>query len=214
MKHGPKSDHQSAAEVELGQLETKLRTLQLALEILTGTCATLPDPEPEPHPTANEEEDEDEDGDVDVDDAADTTPVSSDVGATRSFLPALVPSLLALAQPTALSFPPLAAPAAHPPTTSALSAIHISALECLNNIFLGLAASPSAQVSSDVDAGRRVWTGLWSALSAVGTEFGGLGQERRREMWDICAGVLWGAAIVWKGTLVSGLSLFAFVANG
>ncbi|KAI5898062.1 ARM repeat-containing protein [Schizophyllum commune H4-8] len=204
MKHGPKSDHQSAAEVELGQLEAKLRTLQLALEILTGTCATLPDPEPEEHPTGDEEDEEDEDGDVEVDDAADTAPVSSDVGATRSFLPALVPSLLALAQPTALSFPPLAAPAAHPPTTSALSAIHISALECLNNIFLGLAASPSAQVSSDLDAGRRVWTGLWSALGAVGTEFGGLGQERRREMWDICVGVLWGAAIVWKGTLVPG----------
>lgn len=202
MKHGPKSDHQSEPEAELSRLESKLRTLQLSLEILTGTCATLPDPEPDAHPTDNDDDDEDVEGDAGDEDIVDAPALSSDVDATRGVLPALVPPLLALAQPTALSFPPLAAPAAHPPTTSALGAIHVAALECLNNIFLGLATAPSAQVSGDADAGRRVWTGLWSALGAVGAEFGGLGQERRREMWDVSAGVLWGAGIVWKGALV------------
>ena len=31
--------------MELERLEGQLRTVQLALEILTGACATLPDPE-------------------------------------------------------------------------------------------------------------------------------------------------------------------------
>jgi hypothetical protein len=48
-KQDPKSlktDHKSAAEVELERIEGRLRTVQLALEILTGICARLPDPVP------------------------------------------------------------------------------------------------------------------------------------------------------------------------
>jgi hypothetical protein len=40
----PTSDHKTAIEVELERLESKLRMVQLALEILTGVCAALPDP--------------------------------------------------------------------------------------------------------------------------------------------------------------------------
>ncbi|KAF7965179.1 hypothetical protein HWV62_36591 [Athelia sp. TMB] len=47
LKDGPKSDHKSPNEVELERLERKLRSVQLALEIMTGVCATLPDPEPD-----------------------------------------------------------------------------------------------------------------------------------------------------------------------
>ena len=49
-------DHRSSAELGLERLERKLRTVQLALEILTGVCATLPDPEPLPE--GGDEEDE------------------------------------------------------------------------------------------------------------------------------------------------------------
>lgn len=129
-------------------------------------------------------------------------PAKSETASSVTLLPSLVPSLLALIQPTTLSFPPLAAPSPHPPTTSALSAIHISAMECLNNIFLSLATSSSPSVSADVEAGNKVWNGVWGSLGVVGTELG-LGQERRMEMWEIGVGVLWGVAIVWKGTLVS-----------
>lgn len=138
--------------------------------------------------------------DIEMDeDAAANTP-------STSFLPSLVPPLLALLQPTSLSFPPLAAPSPHPPTTSALSAIHVSALECLNNVFLSLATSPNAGVSADKDSGRKVWADIWSALDAVGTETG-LGQERRQELWEIAVGVLWGVGIVWKGALVSHINM-------
>lgn len=58
LKHTPKSDHKSSAVVELEKIETQLRTVQLALEILTGACATLPDPEL--GPTDDGEGDEDE----------------------------------------------------------------------------------------------------------------------------------------------------------
>lgn len=47
LKNGPKTDHRSPAEIELERLERKLRAVQLAVEILTGVSATLPDAEPE-----------------------------------------------------------------------------------------------------------------------------------------------------------------------
>lgn len=119
-----------------------------------------------------------------------------------AFIPALVNPLLALIQPSALSFPPLAAPSPHPPTTSALSAVHISALECLNNVFLSLASSRKPEVAADVASGAKIWNDVWSALAAVGTQTG-LGQERRQEMWEKAMGVLWGIGNVWKGSLVS-----------
>lgn len=136
------------------------------------------------------------DADVSMDDEP-TTPTNS----SPSFLTNLVAPLIALIQPTALSFPPLAAPSMHPPTTSALSSVHISALECLNNIFLSLTTSPNPGVSSDVNSGITVWNGVWAALGLVGTQTG-LGQERRQEMWDIAIGVLWGVGSVWKGAIV------------
>lgn len=43
----PGSDHRSSIELRLDALESRLRTVQLSLEILTGVCATLPDPEPD-----------------------------------------------------------------------------------------------------------------------------------------------------------------------
>lgn len=59
LDHTPKSDHRTTGEVELERLENKLRTVQLALQILTGVCATLPDPVPE---VANGDEDEENEG--------------------------------------------------------------------------------------------------------------------------------------------------------
>ena len=47
LKNAPKNDHKSPAEIELERLERRLRTVQLAIEILTGVSATLPDAEPE-----------------------------------------------------------------------------------------------------------------------------------------------------------------------
>ena len=195
----------------------------------------------------NDDGDDDEDEDVDMDMTVDTTgeidgdtDMSSKPANTNStnpttatsHLPSILTPLLTLIQPTTLSFPPFqntnsAAPLPlnHPPTTSALTSIHITALECLNNIFLALAVSVSseanknenvAEIVRDVEGGRRVWDAVWSALGAVGVVFGPAaggasvdgdgvvaGQERRREVWDVAAGVLWGVGTTWKGALVS-----------
>lgn len=119
-----------------------------------------------------------------------------------SFLQNLLSPLLSLIQPTALSFPPFSGPSPHPPTTSALSAIHVSALECLNNVFLSMTSLGSTRLSLDPEIGKKVWDDLWLALTAVGAEFGGPGQERRKEIWEIGVGVLWGVGNAWKGVLV------------
>ena len=39
-------------------------------------------------------------------------------------------------------------------------------------------------------------------LGVVGLE-GGRGQERRREMWEVAVGVMWGVGSVWRGNIVS-----------
>lgn len=146
-----------------------------------------------------------DDVDVDMSIQMDT---DSPKKSNTTFLTTLVTPLLTLIQPTTLSFPPLAAPSPHPPTTSALSALHISALECLNNIFLSLTISQNLSISSDASSGRAVWDGVWSALSLIGTQTG-LGQERRQEAWNVAVGVLWGVGRIWKGSIVS-LSFFCF----
>ncbi|PPQ64078.1 hypothetical protein CVT24_008891 [Panaeolus cyanescens] len=208
LKHGPQSDHKSDIERDLEGLEAKLRTVQLALEILTGACATLPDVEPG-LPADQEDGDDDEiieDETFDNDDVMDAEmDVEGDSAASpkSAFITSLVEPLLALIQPTSLSFPPLAAPSIHPPTTSALSALHVCAMECLNNIFLSLTDAHSNSLSADLNAGSTVWNGIWSSLSLVGTQTTGLGQEKRQEMWNIAVGVLWGIGRVWRGKIAS-----------
>jgi hypothetical protein len=133
--------------------------------------------------------------------AIDPSTPSTTASAT-ALLPTLVQPLLALIHPTPLSFPPPVGQSPHPPITSVLSSIHVCALECLNNILLSLATTPNRPISADKESGRKVWEDVWAALSVVGTT-GGLGQERRQDMWDIAVGVLWGIGEVWKGTLVS-----------
>ncbi|KAF5352474.1 hypothetical protein D9756_005865 [Leucocoprinus leucothites] len=201
LKHTPKSDHKSSTEIELEKIETRLRTVQLALEILTGACATLPDPDFgfATEDEADEDEDlEDNDDEGDMDMEADG--IEGDRPPVPTFITSLVNPLLALIQPSTLSFPPLAAPSPHPPITSALSAVHVSALECLNNVFLSLASSRKSEIAADVASGTKIWGDIWSALAAVGTQTG-MGQERRQEMWEKAVGVLWGVGNVWKGSL-------------
>ncbi|KII93991.1 hypothetical protein PLICRDRAFT_36208 [Plicaturopsis crispa FD-325 SS-3] len=206
IKNTPPSDYKSPTEVELERIEGTLRTAQLALEILTGVCATLPDPEPDA-PATGGDDDEDivddiiDDDIADVNMATDDAPPVNDASTSTSFLPTLVQPLLNLVQPTSLSFPPPTGPSPHPPTTSALSAIHVCALECLNNVFLSLATAPNPAISADKDSGRKIWNDIWTALGVVGT-VAGLGQERRTDIWEVAVGVLWGVGIVWKGALV------------
>ncbi|EJD54408.1 ARM repeat-containing protein [Auricularia subglabra TFB-10046 SS5] len=214
LKNVPKSDDRSPAEIELDTIEGRLRTVQLSLELLTGICATLPDPEPAPEGEEVVEDDiAEEDGDEwQDDDRAEERVLEMDVetGTTEAQTPSestlrllsLAEPLLALAVPTSLSFPPLPSSteqvAAHPPTTSALGAIHVRALECLSNIFLNTPRLDAAPA-------RALWDGVLRVLAAVGPLSGGPripGQERRPEMWDSGVGVLWGIARAAQGEMI------------
>lgn len=201
----------------------KLRAVQLALEILTGVCATLPDPDLEAG--ADDEELEDEvfenaataDDDSAMDDARDDAMAvdgaalepnnSQHAPNAPSFLPTLLEPLLALIQPTELSFP---APSPHAPTTSALGAIHIAAFECLSNAFFALAAAPGL-AASDVEAGQRVWSAVWAALLAgAGSPPESAPGNTLAAVWDVAVGVLWGVGTVWTGKIVSAICLVSY----
>ncbi|KAH7104899.1 ARM repeat-containing protein [Auriculariales sp. MPI-PUGE-AT-0066] len=219
LKTMPKSDDRNDAQKELDVIEDGLRAVQLALEVLTGVCATLPEPEPAPEAEQEEEEVVDEDGDDSwADDNAkegdktlemdmETRPDSEMDAATgiplsQSPILSLVPTLLTLAQPTPLSFPPqissTAATVVHPPITSVLGAIHVRALECVTNIFLSSSGKLEPAQSG------QLWTGLWTVLGAVGKFESSFppGQERRAEIWDAASGALWGIAKAGLGVIV------------
>lgn len=146
---------------------------------------------------------------------------SLSIGTPLSLLKLLTPPLIALARPTTLSFPPPALPSVHPPTTSVLGAIHLRALECLNNLFVGMgggedvrgggANAGGGEVDEEIVKGAvGVWDQMWSAglLGAAGepqTLIGagtGPGQEKKIEMWNVASGVLWGLARMAKGLVV------------
>lgn len=148
-----------------------------------------------------DEMEEDEDLDIDMT-PNDSSILNGNGNLTTNFLPNLIHPLLALIEPTSLSFPPAKIPSPHPPSTSALGAIHVCAFECLNNIFLSLASSPHPAISADVDSGKKMWQAIWSSLGNIGeptaieSPSGG-----RRKLWEIGVGVLWGISIVFKGSI-------------
>ena len=142
------------------------------------------------------------DPEEDVDDrmATDETPAPSQ--ANRSQFTFLISPLLSLAEPTHMSFPPLGSPSIHPPTTSALGAIHLCALECLNNLFLSLATSRRPLTDTEKAQCTTIWNSLWTALEKVGDPRSAKITKEQKLFWEAAIGVLWGASVVFKGFIV------------
>jgi thiamine biosynthesis lipoprotein ApbE len=132
-----------------------------------------------------------------------------------SLLQTLTPLLIALGTPTSMSFSTPTAPLTtavvesvstsakleHLPTTSALAAVHISALECLSNLLLSFPAGDSGPINptvlgSAVAAWPQAWNVLNTALEAPSSA------DRRMEVAVAALGVLWGFARLARGTLV------------
>jgi len=218
LQHTPGSDHKTSVERDLGYIEENLRVTLLALEILTGMCAKLPDLEPVTNDIPEDELDDEMELDDEESIVEETIPStnggsSEQRKSTNGLLGMLSGPLVTLVHPTALSFPPSASdPSPHPPTTSALSTIHIRALECLNNLFLAIdEAQTDGQTSfstQDKEGARALWNELWGALAEVGKVVSGgkivalRGLERKREIWEIAMGALWGVARVGRGYLI------------
>lgn len=201
LKNTPRSDYKPPIELGLERFENRLRTVQLGLEILTSVCATLPDSEVPHEDGAGGEENEDEEMDRGDDRmATDETPTPSQ--SNHSQFAFLISPLLSLIKPTHLSFPPPGSPSVHPPTTSALGAIHLCALECLNNLFLSLATSHRPLTDTEKAQGTTIWSSLWGALEKVGDPRSAKITKEQKMFWETAIGVLWGASTVFKGAIV------------
>jgi len=107
---------------------------------------------------------------------------------TTSTTPSFLLTLLEPLRPTELSF---LVPSPHASTTSALSAIHVAAFECLSNAFFTLATT-AGSLASNVHAGQRVRSTVWAALAGAGNLLEAAAGSTRTTVWDAAAGVLWG----------------------
>ena len=131
--------------------------------------------------------------------------------------------LLALSNPTPLSFLPISAttqtpsslPSSHPPTTSLLSTIHLRSLETLNNLlmsitfFIPISTSPefssptwTAFFAHSRESLQPIWNGLFAVAGVVapGPEILSVkGQEMRGEILEVCLGGLMGVAGITRG---------------
>ncbi len=166
-----------------------------------------------------EEVGDDEGAEALIEKARDSSPTASGRNGTAVFhIPVTLPYLLStlllpqrlthLAMLTPFSFPPITSqPSPHPPTTSALSVLHLRSLEALNNLLLTTAASlpTNSKLTSQVPT-LEVWNGMYSIISTIGTESDALdikGQEMRMEVLEMCLGCLWGLVKIAPERLVS-----------
>ncbi|RXK39662.1 hypothetical protein M231_03016 [Tremella mesenterica] len=208
--------HRSAPSLTLERIERRLHTVSVALEILTGICAGLEELEESEQPDEPDGEDEEMDSDSLPDEdiiaqsqdhsnmSTQPTPVVISTSITLSHLIttlSLPQRLTTLAQLTPLSFPPASdQPSPHPPTTSALSILHLRALEALNNLLLTIAAASETDptVKGPVPS-QGVWEGMMTVIALLYAEADALkrkGHEMRREVLEMALGCLWGAVKV------------------
>lgn len=165
-----------------------------------------------------------------IDEYADDAPMDAEVDAdvdipavadsdSIALLRTLTPLLLALSTPTSMSFPTSStatfSPSTsgtqqsleHPPTTSALAAIHQCALECLSNLLLSFPAPEIAPVNPLV-LGLTVaaWPQAWSALGPLLGSLIPTASASAIPASDVSTaalGVLWGLARLARGSLVT-----------
>lgn len=207
-------EHRSPQERTLERMERMLMTVVTALEVLTGICAGLEDAEEEVAEEEIVEEDADmEDAMADEDLIAmgrepgapgqiATPTVKTSVTLSHLLGNLSLPTRLAsLSQLTPLSLPPTGSePSIHPPTTAALSQLHLRALEALNNLLLSTAATAESGDSSlSALLPNDIWPTMFSVISAAGADavaatLKARGQEMRLEIIQASLGCIWGLA--------------------
>ena len=167
----------------------------------------------------NDDEDElfDKSREVPVNGASHTIGVSTPVTLPHLLSTLNLPSRLSsLASLNALSLPPSSyQPSPHPPTTSALSVLHLRALEALNNLLLTVVATistsadPSANQLAALIPAEQIWAAVFRNVDVVRAEPEALrqkGQEMRMEILMGCVGCLWGLAKIAPDNVVRALT--------
>ncbi|KAI9488024.1 armadillo-type protein [Zychaea mexicana] len=200
----PRPKHATTKEeTYIENLEHRLSTLQLALELLANICAqddaeedgwedadeNMADDDEEPE-EVTEENVEDLLKDGENLDQKTSTAVDDQLIRTnpilRSFITDISPQLIQLASLTPLSFPsePIA-----PAITDALVLTHQRALECFNNFLLAMAELPSKfwfkEHKSDA---CQAWRWLFNLANTVGSA---QSSQARDELIEIIVGCLW-----------------------
>ncbi|KZO96330.1 ARM repeat-containing protein [Calocera viscosa TUFC12733] len=164
----PENDHLNEEERELESIERRLRTLLMALEVLAGVCAVLPDEMPVVGEQPEEEgmdEDMDEDMAAAVEEDEDVEEPSAILDEPALPLPSVLQTILALPSQLLPLIPPTPisylSPSPVPPITSALAQIHLRTLEALSNLLLGAAAfgAPIPRETRD-----EVWRVVWAIV--------------------------------------------------
>jgi hypothetical protein len=135
---------------------------------------------------------------IEQDSPANRDPTEPTSAKSVDLIGTVIPACLSLIQPTLLSYPPAFQSSPHPPTTSALGAVHIAALECLNNICLSIAqlGISSSLYQSSLQQFNNVWVSVWQMLASLGLPEAGLGSgpEQKRQVWSLSLGLLWAVA--------------------
>lgn len=198
-----KTDHRPPAALKLERVERALQAVTLALEILTGLCAGLEDAVEEEGDASDAEMEDAQDDETLI--AAGRDPANAGTPAAPTkvnsaglprLLSVLPERLVKLATLTPLSLPPADDASPHPPTTAALSALHLRALEALNNLLLSTAAAVQNGEKLDVPA-QELWNALFPILRAEGApaaDASARGQEFRKAIQEAALGCLWGCA--------------------
>lgn len=136
-----------------------------------------------------------------------------------ALLRTLAPLLLALGTPTSMSFPSSSLSTqlspttpgtpqslAHPPTTSALAAVHLCALECLSNLLLSFPTPEAVPLNPAVlELTMAAWPQAWSALGPLlnaPTPSSSAKATPTSDVSTAALGVLWGLARLARGSLV------------
>lgn len=203
VKKDIKTDHRPPAELKLERIERALQAVTLALEILTGLCAGLED----------HVEEEGEGSDAEMEDAQDdealiaagrdpatvgesAAPAKVNSAGLPHLLSVLPERLVKLATLTPLSLPPANEASPHPPTTAALSALHLRALEALNNLLLSTVAAVQNGEQLSLPAAD-LWAALYPILrleNAPQADPDARGQEYRKAIQEAALGCIWGVA--------------------
>ncbi|BEJ10886.1 hypothetical protein CspHIS471_0103080 [Cutaneotrichosporon sp. HIS471] len=204
-----KVDHKSSAEIKLERVERLLSTVGVGLEILTSICAGLED-------AVDEDMEEDGADDEDMDETmgdedliargrepnANGTAAAAPSVNTAATLPHLLSTLslptrlLTLAQLNHLSLPPHGPnPSVHPPTTAALSVVHLRALEALNNLLISTSAAVMGGEQLAQLLPPAMWEGVFAIVQGTGEDAAALkakGQEMRLELMEGALAGAWG----------------------
>ncbi|RIA98596.1 armadillo-type protein [Glomus cerebriforme] len=222
-KH-PKDDLPTAEEEKLISINSRLTTLQLALELLTKICLEWFSQDDD-----NLQDEAQNDYEIvtdnfnkimDIDDSISNNYDQSLLNRQEhlilnTFATDIIPNLIRLSRPTSLSYPEqlghnvIPVKSVAPTITESLATVHLRAVECMNNFFLAMVDIVEEKwwFIKHRDAAKDTWTRLVEVAKLVagkGIKVGAEdpGQKMRGAVLEALIGCLWTLARGLNGDLL------------